>query len=200
MGINLIGQHIGVGGILEVTAHRGIGDRHEAMIDKVSDDIRGAKDLKRWFDLDQLYRELDMLIFCLPILSVNLYKNITTTVGRTAIAKVLAQEENTCKITYGAVGDDNTAAVVGDTVLANEVARKLVTSISYSGAVVAARLFLNTSEGNPSGGTLKEFGWFGEGASATVDTGTLFTRLVVTETKNSTISLTFNHTININDA
>jgi len=122
------------------------------------------------------------------------YTNLVVTVGKEMIAKRLAGDGNDCNITYVAVGTDNTAPDPSDTTLGAELARKAVTSISRSGTSVVVRGFFGASEAN---GTLAELGLFGESASATPDSGTLFNRALISETKTSSETLSIECQIDI---
>jgi len=97
-------------------------------------------------------------------------------------------------ITYCAVGTDGTAAAAGQTALVSELYRKQVSVRSSSGGVATFRTFFNTSEAND---TLLECGLFGDDASATTDSGTLFCRLVINKTKTSAETLTLDWEVNI---
>lgn len=122
------------------------------------------------------------------------YVNLVTTAGKTMLAQRLAGEANDCNLTYVAVGTGTTAPAVTDTTLETELARKALASVDYSGAVVIARGYFGASEGN---GTLTEIGLFGEAASATPDSGTLFNHAVISETKTSSKTLTTETTITV---
>jgi hypothetical protein len=119
------------------------------------------------------------------------YNNLVVTSGKVAIGRRLANiAEKTSEgmVTYGAVGTGTNAPAAGDIKLQVEIARKQVSSSSYVSNVATIRVFFNTSEGN---GTLKEFGLFGEEATAAADSGTLFNRVAVNITKSSSDTLTF---------
>ena len=125
------------------------------------------------------------------------YKNVIPTVGRIAIARRLINEGakiNESIITYGAVGTDSTSAVVSDTKLGAELFRKTVASTSRADNVIHIRTFFTTTEAN---GELKEFGLFGEDATATTDSGTLFERVNINRTKTSSKTLLIESIITI---
>lgn len=104
-------------------------------------------------------------------------KNLVVDAGLTAIANRLgdATPDSTLLISYIAVGDDNTAAAAGDTVLGNEIDREAVTSRANSGAVVSVATVF--AAGVLPADTYEEFGVFIEG-SDTADTGTLLSRVI----------------------
>lgn len=125
------------------------------------------------------------------------HKNIIPTVGRTAIGRRLgniAEKSNEGMVTYGAVGTGTNAPQNSDTQLQTEIFRKLIASASYLVNVITIRTFLTTAEGN---GVLKEFGLFGEDASGTPNSGTLFQRVNISKTKTSSKTLTIESVITI---
>lgn len=91
-------------------------------------------------------------------------------------------------ISYGAVGTGNTAAATTDVVLGAEVERSPST-YNRSANTATLSVFFNTGEANS---TLKEVGFFGGAATDTVNTGTLFDRIVFATpiTKTSAYTLT----------
>jgi len=117
------------------------------------------------------------------------YKNLIPTVGREAIARRLINEglkSNESIITYGAVGTDTTAPALSDTTLGNEIFRKQIASTERVNNTIYIRTFLTTIEGN---GDLREFGLFGEDATGTTDSGTLFEKVSINRTKTSSKTL-----------
>lgn len=125
---------------------------------------------------------------------VHYYENLVTQVALNMIADRLAGGSNNCDITYGAVGTNATVPVIGNTTLGTESARKAVSTIASSTSQVNVVTFFGASEANA---TLTEFGLFGEAASGTVDTGTMFNHAVISETKTSSETLTITSTITI---
>jgi len=140
----------------------------------------------------------DLIEYNKPI-NICSYSNVTTTVGRKSIANRLAGGSNDCDITYGAVGDTSVSPSIADTVLSNEIYRTTVAVISYSSAQVRARLYISSGNGNPAGGTLYEFGWFGDGATGVADSGVLFNHVSISENKTSSYSLTVDGYIDIDN-
>jgi hypothetical protein len=124
------------------------------------------------------------------------YKNIIVTVGLSMIAERLAGGSNNCDITYTAVGTDATAPALGDTTLGTELDRKAVTTISNSGTQVLISTFFGASEAI---GTLTELGYFGEAASATPDSGTMFNHAVISEVKTASETLTIQSTFTMSN-
>ena len=101
--------------------------------------------------------------------------NLIVTVGRGALAKLLANDTpGTGVVNYGALGDSATAAANGNTTLNNEVYRKIVASASTSNNIAFVDFFYSKSDTN---GTYEEFGSFIDG-TGTIDTGVMFTHLI----------------------
>ncbi|MFA5768369.1 MAG: hypothetical protein WC871_02375 [Bacteroidales bacterium] len=128
------------------------------------------------------------------IKAVDEYKNMVVTAGKNSIADRLRGTDSKGVITYCAVGTGGTAPTEDDTELENELGRKLVSVRSVDGNDATFETFFTTSEVN---GSLTEAGLFGDAASATADSGTLFCRVQISRTKtsNDTLSLVWTVTI-----
>ena len=126
----------------------------------------------------------------------DLTNNMFVTSGKNAIAKSIMGDisDNTGIITYCALGTGITAPALTDTTLQTEIFRKLVSVRSYSGNVATFQTFFTTSEAN---GSLKEAGLFGELASGTADSGTLFCRVAINRTKTSADTLSLSWAVTI---
>jgi len=127
--------------------------------------------------------------------------NLIPTVGLNTVAQQFGNTAITKDIgdnLYIAVGSDATAPIAGDTVLGTETARKAISDRNASGAVANISVFFNSGEAT---GTHREFGLFGSGgtttASATVDTGILFSHVAVNVSVAAaeTLTITFSLTI-----
>lgn len=125
--------------------------------------------------------------------------NVVPDVARIAIAKLLCGVSviaNPCEITYCAVGTGTTAPNVLDTILETEIDRVPISGASANnGTEAQIRAFFTTTQGN---GVLKELGLFGEDASVTIDTGTLFQRVAIDFEKTTGETLTILSKIPIN--
>ena len=86
-------------------------------------------------------------------------------------------------INYIAYGDDDTAANVADTALGNELFRKTLTDKSRSGNYLDIVGQLATTEANFN---IKEIGLY-VGGTASTDSGTLVSHIIVDISKNSNI-------------
>ncbi len=125
-------------------------------------------------------------------------KNLVVDSGKVSIASSLAGIRNNHQgeITYCAVGTGTDAPLAANTLLQIELYRKQISVRSASGKTAIFKTFFNQSEAN---GLLKEAGLFGEAATATADTGTLFCRLNINRTKssNDTLTLTWMVTVGV---
>ncbi len=122
----------------------------------------------------------------------DLVNNMVVTAGKNSMADALrgTTANNKGIITYCALGTGITAPDLGDTGLQTEIFRKLVSVRSVVGNIATFQTFFTTSEAN---GSLKEAGLFGDDASGTPGSGTLFCRLAINRTKttNDTLTLTW---------
>jgi len=126
------------------------------------------------------------------IKSVDHVKNMVVTVAKESIAGGLIQESNKGFITYCAVGTNTTAPALGNTALVTELARKLVSARSRTNNQAVFETYFTTAEAN---GTLREAGLFGDLASATANSGTLFCRAAINRTKSTNDTLTLRWTV-----
>jgi hypothetical protein len=135
------------------------------------------------------------------------YHNLFVTSGKAAIARRLIgdtdKDPNTGKITYCAVGRGTTAPAATNVKLQTESARKSVSSVTrVADNVCRIRGFFSTTEGGDDGGGpgnvhLYETGLFGEDASGTADSGTLFNRVNIDVDKTDADTLTIEFLITI---
>ena len=129
--------------------------------------------------------------------SVDNIKNLITYNGKCAIADRLrgATTNDRGTITYCAVGTDSTAPSSSNTQLGAEIERKLIAvreiSESASNAAVFTT-FYTTSEAN---GTLREVALFGDDASETANSGTMYTHAAINRVKTSADTLTIEYTV-----
>jgi hypothetical protein len=110
------------------------------------------------------------------IKSVDFVENMIVTAGKNSMASALkgTTDNNQGIITYCAVGTSAVAPALGDTSLTAEIFRKLVSVRSVSGKVATFQTFFTTSEAI---GTLREAGLFGDAATDSANTGTLFSNV-----------------------
>ena len=131
------------------------------------------------------------------ICRVSDYDNLIVTTGKVAVARRLAGDlslANPGEITFGSVGTGTDVPALTDTTLQTEFFRKILSLRTFSGNIAILQMFMNSSEGNAN---LREFGLFGEAASAAVDSGTLFNRVNINEDKTAATTLTIEAEITV---
>jgi len=97
-------------------------------------------------------------------------------------------------ITHLAIGTDGTEPSAIDTSLVAEAYRKAITDIAFDNRMLRLTTFIASGDWS---GTVAELGLFGNGATDTLGSGTLFSRVTPTSfTKSSTESLTVEWTLN----
>jgi|WetSurMetagenome_2_1015567.scaffolds.fasta_scaffold100197_2 hypothetical protein len=113
---------------------------------------------------------------------ISSYHNLFVTVGRNSLAERLKGSLTAGIMTYCALGTGTNAPNAADTKLQTEVFRKLISVRSRTDNVARMETFYLTTEANYA---LKEAGLFGDDATATVDSGTIFCRTAINRTKTS---------------
>lgn len=115
-----------------------------------------------------------------------LVENMFVTAGKVSLA---ASFFNPLKgmITYMAVGTSVVAPTLADITLTTEIARKLISVRSSASNVFTAQTFFTTSEAI---GTLREAGLFGDDATGTLNSGTLFCKAAINRVKSASDTLT----------
>lgn len=122
--------------------------------------------------------------------------NMVVTAGKNALADRLigTTSNNRGIITYCALGTGITAPVAGNTAMEIELFRKLISVRSVSGNVATFQTFYTATEVE---GTLTEAGLFGDDASGTAGSGTLFCRTLINRVKTTSDTLTLVWTVTI---
>ena len=140
----------------------------------------------------RLFQKLGLFLRVGKIVKISEYKtNVFVNTGKTSLLKRMAGL-NYGEITYLALGDNTAAPSASDTKLGNELFRKAVTQKSAGGLTFYSKTFISSTEGNY---TYKEAGLFGDDATGTKDSGTLFTRIAIDETKTSGQSATVEYNV-----
>lgn len=123
-----------------------------------------------------------------------LVKNMVVTAGKNSIADCIRGASNKGIITYCALGTGTVAPALSDVQLQTELGRKQISVRSASGNVATFQTYFTASEVI---GTLREAGLFGDLASGTANSGTLFCRTAINRVKssNDTLTLTWSLTI-----
>jgi hypothetical protein len=124
-------------------------------------------------------------------------ENVTCTVGRTAIANVVAGVGTyTGVANYCAVGTGTAAASEANTQLGTETFRKLTSTGVNSSNIIIIETFFEPGEATA---TLEEYGYFING-NGSANSGQLLNRFTQTVTKTATESLNVRSLITLSDA
>lgn len=122
--------------------------------------------------------------------------NIVTTSGKNLVRDLLGMVAGITGLNYIAVGTDNTAVTISDTALGTEVFRDTFTDKIYTSGNVNFRYYLDSSSAN--GNTLVEAGLFGDDATGSADSGTLFAHVAHTAiVKTSSVAVTYSWDVTI---
>lgn len=129
--------------------------------------------------------------------SYDFVKNMFMNAGRVSIARRMRNltDVDHGVISYMAVGTGLTAPLPTNTTLVTEIARKLIaTRDEAPGATngIVCTTFFNTTEAN---GALKEAALFGDDATATANSGTMYARTLINRVKSSADTLTGEWTV-----
>lgn len=189
MNIQEKNQKVSLKGIYKITKAKLETAEQWALHNKIVDFIKQGKDV------------MDMVRKLNSICKVEIleFENIIPTVGRTLLANNLTTNSptNDPYINYTALGTGSTAVANSDTQLATESYRKATASATNSSNVGYVAAFYTASECN---GTYKEAGLFCN-ASGTVNSGVLFSRVLLNAptgiVKSITETLTIDYTITI---
>lgn len=122
--------------------------------------------------------------------------NLLPTAGRAAVASHLtagSPSPSTLRVNYVALGSGSASPANADTTLATEVYRNLTASATNSNNIAYITGFFSATETN---GTYAEVGLFIAG-TASANTGSLFSRALLSVTKSSVQTLTVDYIITI---
>lgn len=147
-------------------------------------------------DLQQMSLPLVRKLNSICRTEVTTKENLIPDVARTAIANWLTNASPSpasIRLNYTALGTGTNTPANADTQLQTETYRKAIASESNTNNVVYATAFYTTTE---TTGTYREAGIF-MNASGTANSGTLFSRIAINITKNSTTTLTIDYTVTI---
>ncbi len=126
-------------------------------------------------------------------------ENLRVTVGKTWLLNFLVNKSGyTNGFTYCALGNDNTAVVIGQTTLVAEQKRKPITSKDpiVSGVEITLSTFFTAAE---STFYIKEGAIFGHDASATANSGVMWSRYLITfDNGAGTYDVTINYVLDVN--
>lgn len=129
---------------------------------------------------------------------VKYYHNIITTAAFQMILNNLsdATPDNDMLVSHCALGDDDTAVAIGDTVLGNETYRNAVGSMASSDNIGYFTAYFTQTEVS---GTFKEAGFVSDGTGS-ADTGVLISHVNIDVTKSAVQKLTIDWTITLVNA
>lgn len=123
-------------------------------------------------------------------------ENLITSAGL-YLAGDLLIDAGPAGLTYFAIGTSDTAPNAADTTLTTEVGRMAISSRSRSGAVVTLSTFMVAINCMYA---IEEVGIFGDAASATPDSGTMFSHaLLEYDNSGGSSDLTFDYELTVTD-
>src|SRR5512145_1772811 len=123
-------------------------------------------------------------------------KNLVVTIGRNLIRDLLAGVSGVTGLNYFAIGTDNTVVNASDVTLGTEVFRDQITSFAYAAGRLTVGYYL--ASGSANGNILAEAGLFGDNATGTSDSGTLFAHVTHPSiVKTASVAVTYSWQINI---
>ncbi len=122
-------------------------------------------------------------------------KNMFVTTGKNSIAAVLRGTANKGVVTYCATGTSSVAPALSNTQLGTELARKLIATREPSDSADNASIFTTFYNTTESIGTIRELGLFGDLATATANSGTLYARAATNRVKSASDTLTIEWTL-----
>jgi len=187
-----IAQDVGVKGVFNITKAHIKEERQWQLHDKIALMLKNGDDfqyIRPWIDM--LNRICATDVYAIP--------NLNPTVGRTMIANNLASTSPTTvmRLNYSSLGTGTAAPANADTTLATETFRKLLASYTNSNNIAYFTAFYTGPE---TSGTFYEAGLFA-GATATANSGVLFSRVLLSAptgiVKTLTNSLTIDYTCTI---
>jgi hypothetical protein len=122
--------------------------------------------------------------------------NLVTTLGKNLVRDLLGKAAGVTGLNYIALGTDDTATTVSDTVLGTEVYRAVFTDILFDTSKITFKYYLSSTTANSN--TLVEAGLFGDDADGTANSGTLFAHVTHTAiVKTSAVAVTYSWEISI---
>jgi len=127
----------------------------------------------------------------------NTVDNLVVTAGKLLVADYLIGDGLSLNgLTWHAIGTGTTTPSVSDVALTTEYARKVLTTKSRSGVVITLSVFYLASACTVF---VKEAGIFGEAASATPGSGTLFSHFLQSYDNSAAANdLTFEYNVTVN--
>ncbi len=150
-----------------------------------------SKNLK-WLEKLGFYNLIEKLC---PVIYEKKYTNLVCTAGKnTIVSRWCGDTTKTGILTYLALGTGTGTPTSADVKLQTEVYRKLLTTRTKDGTIAKTSTYIPTNEGNYA---YKEVGLYGDDASETPDSGTLYTHASVNEEKTEGVSVTIDYNLKI---
>lgn len=127
-----------------------------------------------------------------PIVGITVYANVFTTAGKHSILDRM-KSDAVGQITYLGLGSGVTASpMASDTALEIETYRKVITKRTRTGLIFYSSTYIPTNEAVD---THYEIGLYGDDATSSTPSGTLFARAYIEEVKALGVSVTIDHNI-----
>lgn len=120
--------------------------------------------------------------------TIELDNQLTEAYRQSILNQLAGNTATDLEIKYLAVGTDNTPATAQDTTLGAELFRSVPTARTVVGTYMQTYWVLTNEQAN---GSLREIGVFAGDATASPNTGTMISRIVIALEKNDTMEVTF---------
>lgn len=123
--------------------------------------------------------------------------NMVVTAGKNLVRDLLGKVVGVTGLDYIAIGTNSTTVALTDIKLGTENYRDVFTSSIYTPTTLTIKYYLSSVSSN--GVTLTEAGLFGDNTTPSVDSGTLFARVVHAGiAKSTSVAITYTWEISIN--
>jgi hypothetical protein len=124
--------------------------------------------------------------------------NVVTSAGKTALLHLLGTDAvASAGIQYVAVGTGAGTPAASDVALFSELARQATAQVVVSGSTLTVQVFFSASQAN---GTWTEVGVFGNGATSTAGSGTLFGHAALSYTKTTALETIVAYSLSLDGA
>jgi len=153
-------------------------------------------EIQRWLDKGYGLREAQSKAWLDgKCLSEDIVSNLVVNVGKYLVGDLMIDVEGS-GLGYHEIGTGTNTPAVGDVALQTPSGRKIWTTRSRTGNVIDLSVFYTSSE---CGYDIKECGvWGGDGATATIGTGSLFSRYLQSyDNTSGAVDLTFDYSLAI---
>lgn len=169
-----------------------INERKALLKAKFTPDELEEKLFMHWYEYNALMKRFNDRFMVRQVL----IPNVTTTAGRTVLARRLSGNTTyTGIVNYTALGTDSTAATVAQVKLGTETYRKALSSGTFLANVAYLETFFTASEVS---GTFQEYANFIDGTGS-ADSGQMFNRFTQAVTKSLTETLNVQSVVTFSD-